>query len=35
MYKVNLVAVGKVKEKYFSEAINEYKKGLQDFASSI
>ncbi len=31
MYKVNLVAVGKVKEKYFSEAINEYKKRLARF----
>ena len=31
MYKVNLVAVGKVKEKYFAEAIAEYAKRLTRF----
>lgn len=31
MYKVNVVAVGKVKEKYFSEGINEYAKRLSRF----
>ena len=31
MYKVNVVAVGKVKEKYFSDAINEYAKRLTRF----
>lgn len=31
MFKVNLVVVGKVKEKYFSDAINEYKKRMQRF----
>ena len=28
MIKINLVAVGKVKEKYFSDGINEYKKRM-------
>ena len=31
MFKVNVVAVGKVKEKYFIEAINEYAKRLTRF----
>lgn len=31
MLKVNIVAVGKVKEKYFSEGINEYAKRLSRF----
>lgn len=31
MYKVNVVAVGKVKEKYFTDAINEYSKRLTRF----
>ena len=31
MYKVNVVAVGKVKEKYFADAINEYSKRLTRF----
>ena len=31
MIKVNIVAVGKVKEKYFIDAIEEYKKRLQKF----
>ncbi len=31
MIKVNIVAVGKVKEKYFLEGINEYKKRLSRF----
>ena len=31
MIKINLVAVGKVKEKYFVEAINEYSKRLSRF----
>lgn len=32
MIKVNLVVVGKVKEKYFSEGINEYAKRMSKFA---
>lgn len=31
MYKVNLVTVGKVKEKYFAEGIKEYSKRLTRF----
>ena len=31
MFKVNVVTVGKVKEKYFLEAINEYSKRLTRF----
>ena len=31
MFKVNVVAVGKVKEKYFQEGINEYSKRLTRF----
>ena len=31
MIKINLVAVGKVKEKYFADGINEYKKRLSKF----
>jgi 23S rRNA (pseudouridine1915-N3)-methyltransferase len=31
MIKINLVAVGKVKEKYFSDGIDEYKKRLSRF----
>ena len=31
MIKINLVAVGKVKEKYFSEGIDEYAKRLSRF----
>jgi len=31
MIKVNVVAVGKVKEKYFSDGINEYSKRLSRF----
>ena len=31
MFKVNVVAVGKVKEKYFQEGINEYAKRLTRF----
>ena len=31
MIKINVVAVGKVKEKYFFEGIEEYKKRLQKF----
>ena len=31
MFKVNVVAVGKVKEKYFTDAINEYSKRLTRF----
>jgi 23S rRNA (pseudouridine1915-N3)-methyltransferase len=31
MVKINLVAVGKVKEKYFSEGINEYVKRLNRY----
>lgn len=31
MVKVNVIAVGKVKEKYFSDAINEYSKRLSRF----
>ncbi len=30
--KVNVVAVGKIKEKYFTDAINEYKKRISRFA---
>ena len=32
MVKVNVVAVGKVKEKYFSDGINEYKKRISKYA---
>ncbi len=32
MLKINLVAVGKVKEKYFAEGISEYAKRLSRFA---
>ena len=32
MVKINVVAVGKVKEKYFSEGINEYAKRMSKFA---
>ncbi len=32
MVKVNIVAVGKVKEKYFSEGISEYKKRITKYA---
>ena len=32
MLKINIVAVGKVKEKYFAEGINEYLKRLTRFA---
>lgn len=31
MFKVNVIAVGKVKEKYFLDAINEYAKRLSRF----
>ncbi len=31
MIKINIVAVGKVKERYFSDGINEYKKRLGKF----
>ena len=31
MIKINIIAVGKVKEKYFSEGIEEYKKRLSRF----
>ena len=31
MIKINLVVVGKVKEKYFTEAIEEYSKRLSRF----
>ncbi len=31
MFKVNLVAVGKVKEKYFADGIEEYKKRLSAY----
>lgn len=31
MFKVNVVAVGKVKEKYFSEALGEYAKRMSRF----
>ena len=31
MVKINLVAVGKVKEKYFSDGINEYKKRMSKY----
>ncbi len=33
MVKVNLIAVGSVKEKYFSEGIEEYKKRLKKYCS--
>ncbi len=33
MVKVNVVAVGKVKEKYFSDGINEYAKRMGKFAN--
>lgn len=29
--KINIVAVGKIKEKYWTDAINEYKKRLSRF----
>ena len=32
MIKINLIAVGKLKEKFFTEAVNEYKKRIQRFA---
>ena len=32
MLKINIVAVGKVKEKYFTDGINEYLKRLTRFA---
>lgn len=32
MLKVNIIAVGKVKEKYFSDGIEEYKKRLSRYA---
>ena len=32
MVKINIVAVGKVKEKYFSEGINEYAKRMSKYA---
>ena len=32
MVKINIVAVGKVKEKYFTEGINEYAKRMSKFA---
>ena len=32
MVKVNIVAVGKVKEKYFLDGINEYKKRMSKYA---
>ena len=32
MVKVNIVAVGKVKEKYFLDGINEYKKRISKYA---
>ena len=32
MVKINIVAVGKVKEKYFAEGINEYAKRMSKFA---
>ncbi len=32
MIKINVVAVGKVKEKYFAEGINEYKKRISKYA---
>ncbi|MDY4186601.1 MAG: 23S rRNA (pseudouridine(1915)-N(3))-methyltransferase RlmH [Candidatus Borkfalkiaceae bacterium] len=31
MFKVNLVAVGKIKEKFYTDAFNEYKKRLARF----
>jgi len=31
MFKINLIVVGKIKEKYFSEAVEEYKKRLSRF----
>jgi 23S rRNA (pseudouridine1915-N3)-methyltransferase len=31
--KVNIICVGKIKEKYFTDAINEYKKRLTRFCS--
>ena len=33
MVKINIVAVGKVKEKYFADGINEYVKRMSKFAS--
>ena len=32
MIKINVLAVGKVKEKYFLDGINEYKKRLSRFS---
>lgn len=32
--KVNVVCVGKIKEKYFTDAINEYAKEFQGLRSS-
>ena len=34
MVKINVVAVGKVKEKYFAEGISEYAKRIGKFAIS-
>jgi 23S rRNA (pseudouridine1915-N3)-methyltransferase len=31
MFKINLIAVGKVKENYFLDGINEYKKRLSKY----
>ena len=31
MIKINVIAVGKVKESYFREAVEEYSKRLQKF----
>ena len=33
MQKINIVCVGKLKEKFFSDAVNEYLKRLSRFAS--
>ena len=33
MMKINIIAVGKIKEKYLKEAIDEYKKRLSKFCS--
>lgn len=32
--KINVVCVGKIKEKYFTDAINEYAKRISSFRSS-
>ena len=32
--KINVVCVGKIKEKYFTDAINEYAKRISRFASA-